>query len=244
MLVIIQDTWCEYDDEELLEFIKLKNISFQQISGKDILKLTTLPDMLFADTDIIHKLIPVVIQTYPQEFNSLYKRKIVKIIFKGSNYHKKPFFIKPAIEHKKFNALVVNDKYDETYINDYINDLVYICESVKYINEYRLFIANNSIRGMVESTNYVLGTKNTNHKVPDRFLNTILKLNPYPFCVIDIGEIDEGKWSIVEVNPPFSLSSYDWDIQEYYKYSVDAWKYLKNKINFIVYEKCLIMHIA
>ena len=114
-------------------------------------------------------------------------------------------------------------------MDDHIDNLVYICDPVKYINEYRLFIADNSIRGVVESTEWVFNTKNTNHKIPEEFKIAILKSNPYPFCVIDVGEIAGNGWSIVEVNPPFSLSSYDWDIKEYYKYSVDAWVWCKGR---------------
>ena len=37
----------------------------------------------------------------------------------------------------------------------------------------------------------------------------------------------EHVWSIVEVNPPFSISSYDWNIDSYFNYCKDAFQYLK-----------------
>lgn len=117
-------------------------------------------------------------------------------------------------------------------INILDNDYLYISDIVEFINEFRLFIGKNKIYGIVESTDILINSeKSVSIKPPEDFLNKVLQNNTFDFCVIDIGIIDfDGiyKWSIVEVNPPFALSSYDWPIENYYNYCKDAFNYIKN----------------
>ena len=42
--------------------------------------------------------------------------------------------------------------------------------------------------------------------------------------MVDVGLLDTGDWGVVEVNPPFALSSYDWDVGAYYAYCAAAWR--------------------
>jgi hypothetical protein len=44
--------------------------------------------------------------------------------------------------------------------------------------------------------------------------------------VIDVGYTDRDIWCVVEVNPPFALSSYDWPISSYYEYCRAAWHFI------------------
>ena len=54
--------------------------------------------------------------------------------------------------------------------------------------------------------------------------NLTLSTEGHPFCVVDVGLLDTGDWGVVEVNPPFALSSYDWDVGAYYAYCAAAWR--------------------
>lgn len=80
MSIIIQDTWCNDEDQELYEYFDNHNIVYKIKSGDDI--LCTNPydiKLLFCDTAIFQKLLHSKLQIpnqYPQEFESLYKRKI------------------------------------------------------------------------------------------------------------------------------------------------------------------------
>jgi hypothetical protein len=239
---VIQDTWNEEDDIELLNYVADKNLKTKYLSENEILNTNiTNIDVLFCDTDIIQKKIKseLVPDCYPLQFKTLYNRNIQKIKLKNLNDIQKPYFVKPFENNKSFDARRIyndeNHKYlleDLSELNFKENDYLYICTIVEFVNEFRLFIGNNKIYGVVESTDILINSKKSvSIKPPEEFLDKILQLNTFNFCVIDIGIINfNGShiWSIVEVNPPFALSSYKWPIDSYYKYCKDAFNYLKN----------------
>ena len=237
---VIQDTWNEDEDIDLLDYISNKKLNAKYLSENEILNTdNSFINVLFCDTDIIQKKIePIFVPNcYPCEFNSLYNRNIKKIKFKELDAVQKPFFIKPFENDKSFDARKV---YDNNYnyliqdlkeLNFLDDDYFYVCDIVEFINEYRLFIGNSKIYGIAESTDILINSKKAvSINPPKEFLDKILELNTFNFCVIDVGIINlNGKhiWSIVEVNPPFALSSYDWDIDSYFNYCKDAFHYLK-----------------
>ena len=238
--IVIQDTWNEEDDVDLLDYVSNKNLKTKYLSEDEILN-TDISSMnvLFCDTDIIQKKIKskFIPTCYPNEFSSLYNRNIKKIKFKELESIKKPFFIKPFQNDKSFDARkIYNNNYnylvqDLTELNFIDDDYFYVCDIVEFINEYRLFIGNSKIYGIVESTDILIDSKKAVYiNPPKEFLDKILELNTFNFCVIDVGIINlngEHVWSIVEVNPPFSISSYDWNIDSYFNYCKDAFQYLK-----------------
>lgn len=239
---VIQDTWNEEDDIELLNYVADKNLKTKYLSENEILNTNiTNIDVLFCDTDIIQNKIKseLVPDCYPLQFNTLYNRNIQKIKLKNLNDIQKPYFVKPFENNKSFDARRIynddNQKYllqDLSELNFTDNDYLYVCTIVEFINEFRLFIGNGKIYGIVESTDILINSKNSiSINPPKDFLDKILQLNTFNFCVIDIGIINfngSHVWSIVEVNPPFALSSYEWPIDSYYKYCKDAFNYLKN----------------
>lgn len=239
---VIQDTWNEEDDIELLNYVADKNLKTKYLSENEILSTNiTNIDVLFCDTDIIQKKIKseLVPDCYPLQFKTLYNRNIQKIKLENLNDIQKPYFVKPFENNKSFDARRIyndeNHKYlleDLSELNFKENDYLYICTIVEFVNEFRLFIGNDKIYGVVESTDILINSKKSvSIKPPEEFLDKILKLNTFNFCVIDIGIINfngSRVWSIVEVNPPFALSSYEWPIDSYYKYCKDAFNYLKN----------------
>jgi hypothetical protein len=240
---VIQDTWDDDDDLELLEYFKHKNIPYETLTREQIL-LENIDDIdvLFCDTDIVQLMISskFVPSTYPEEFRDLnfqheahgdlYHRNIRNIKYKECINQFKPYFIKPYGNNKEFNATIVTDKYDEIYLKSVLNDDddVYISEKVTFVNEYRLFIANNTVNGMVNSSEFLLESKNIKLIEPPKdFIDIILNVNTHQFCVIDVGLLDTGEWAIVEVNPPFSISSYNWPIKKYYNYCKSFWDYFQ-----------------
>lgn len=238
---VIQDTWNEEDDIELLNYVADKNLKTKYLSENEILNTNISNiDVLFCDTDIIQKKIKseLVPDCYPLQFEALYNRDIQKIKLKNLNYIQKPYFVKPYENNKSFDARRVYNNDNQEYLlqdlselNFKENDYLYVCAVVEFINEFRLFIGNGKIYGIVESTDILINSKKSvSIKPPQDFLDKVLQLNTFNFCVIDVGIINfSGShiWSIVEVNPPFALSSYDWPIDSYYKYCKDAFNFLK-----------------
>ena len=229
MTTIIQDTWTGDDDMELYQYMDENNIAYQSLSGDEILKLdaNTL-DLLFCDTQIYQKMVSNYVppDTYPVCFQKYYHRNIVKMKLSDCLHLEKPYFVKPATNNKVFNATIVKDEYDIAYLqseNSEDSD-IYVSDVVNFVNEYRLFILNYELYGIVESSQYILDAeKIRSQNPPKEFVDEILKINPYKCVVIDIGLLDTGEWAVVEVNPPFSLSSYDLPIEKYYRYSQNVW---------------------
>lgn len=247
MYTIIQDTWNEEDDQDLLNYIKdsRNNINYKILSKKEILNFNVKEiDVLFADTSIVQEIIGVnnikIPKCYPDVFSvkeDYYKREIKVINARAINKFKFPYFIKPYSNDKSFEAHIVKNEADYEFlvtdlalnnVND--DDKIYYCELVNFINEYRLFIGDYKVSGIVESTDYIVSSSRAKMdiKPSNKFIDSILEINPYKNCVIDIGLIDNGDvkyWTIVEVNPAFALTSYNWDIDKYYNYCRNSWRY-------------------
>lgn len=81
---VIQDTWNEADDIELLNYVADKKIKTKYLSRNEIINTSISNiDVLFCDTDIIQKKIKseLVPNCYPLQFKLLYNRdiKIIKL---------------------------------------------------------------------------------------------------------------------------------------------------------------------
>ena len=163
----------------------------------------------------------------------MYHRKIKKIKFNDCLSLEKPFFIKPCGNTKDFDATRVTEEIDLKYLSSIIDkdDQVYLCEMVKFVNEYRIFIAENKIFAIQESSHYILDSNIIKSiEPPQEFLDKVLNMNIFSHCAIDVGLLDndkQEKWSVVEINPPFALSSYGLDVTKYYDYSKSAWSMIK-----------------
>ena len=230
---VIQNTWGDEEDQELFEYFKQNGINFRILSAAEILTQNALHiDVLYADTEIIQQFISKysVPETYPICFKSKYHRKIQKIQFSKCLSLKKPFFTKPCSNNKAFDGMKVTNDSDLQYLATKCgqNELVYICELVEFVNEYRIFVADFEIFAIQESSHYILNSDCVRSvDPPQTFLNDITAANVYKFCVIDVGLMTDGKWSVVEVNPPFALSSYGLDISKYCKYCKTVWNVIK-----------------
>jgi hypothetical protein len=235
-MFVIQDTWDEPEDQELIENAK----PCVTLPGEKVLTLNPLDyKCVFADTQIMQKLLRVDnMDTYPLHFHGLYKRNILLCPVKEFMEKDAPMFVKPWKNNKTFDALVLNpqDKYDRDYLvskTESLEDLVYVCELVTFLNEFRLFVANGRLHGMQESSAYVLPEKQIASRRPsEEFIKTVLEKNRDKFCVIDVGEIQGKGFCVVEVNPPFALSSYDYPIEKYISFCSSAYRHFATRMEY------------
>lgn len=256
--IIVHSAWDDDDDLELINHIKSFNKPFKISSKQEILNEDPQNvEMLFCNTSVMQKYITKhnpnykVIDTYPEYFKNMYHRgiKIMKLNECVREYIKnnKPYFVKPYKNNKCFAGFVINNNndnfsvyrlasYDNTKINNDISDSmdIYVCDPVKFVNEYRLFIGNNQIYGITESSQYLIDSiKVVSVDPPEEFIKELLAVlqenEPNVFCVIDVGMLDNGQWVIVEANPPFALNNYDFPIDEYYNYCKLAYDSIMTK---------------
>ena len=231
MKIVIQDTWTEEDDLELLEYVE-KNHELVTLSEEELLKITDVNEYgcIFCDSVILQQILKniyTVNQCYPECFAKLYNRNI-KVMNSNELYGlTKPFFVKPYSNDKTVDSSIINTNSDIDYIEKNIK--VYTSSICNFINEYRIFVSNKEVYSIVDSSSFIMDNP-VFMDCPKDFIEEIVTLNIYDFCVIDIG-FDKliKKWSVVEVNPPFSLSSYDLDIRKYFEYCVNAYSYITNK---------------
>ena len=197
---VIQDTWNEEDDIELLNYVADKNLKTKYLSENEILNTNIFNiDVLFCDTDIIqkkinqfNKVISLVPDCYPLEFETLYNRQIQKIKLENLNEIEKPYFVKPFENNKSFDARKIynNDNHeyllqDLAELNFTKEDFLYVSTIVEFINEFRLFMGNGKIYGIVESTDILINSKKSvSIKPPQEFLDKVLQMNTFNFCVI------------------------------------------------------------
>lgn len=256
MITIIQDTWDEDDDQDLLSFLREKNFQFQVLNKNQILDLKEFENInvIFADTDIMQELLStkgranlIIPDNYPdfsnKEFDSslnkgfnFYNRNIFKSSVNDLKNLSFPYFVKPFKNNKSFEAYIIENLKDYNFAmkNVIVDEYVYVSELVKFYNEYRLFIGNKEIVEMIESSQFLINDQDyiKNLPPPPEFLQEIIKNNKIDFCVIDVGfckNLKTGKkdWCVVEVNPAFAINSYGMDIEKYYNFCVEAFKFFK-----------------
>ena len=238
MTTIIQNTWNEEDDQELLEYLGKEKPNYRVLDRESILKLNPLIiEVLFASTDIIQKILPnvEVPNTYPDCFTSLYHRNIRKIKLQECVNLNFPFFVKPYDNNKSFMAIVVRNDNDLTYVMSQHVEYVYISDVVEFTNEYRIFLQKGKIWGIQESSDFILDENRVNHEPPPvEIVRNICELNTFEFCVVDVGLTSENNWCVVEVNPAFALTSYNLDIDKYFNYCKACWEF--NLVRHISFE--------
>lgn len=225
---IIQDTWNETDDQDLLSFLS----NPVRLSALEILKITDFSTIkvIFADTTIMFSLLKQTFDNYPIELNKFYHRNINVYDLPETKSIPYPYFAKPFSNDKSFEAHIIRNDKDYDYFISEASGQVYVSELVEFVNEYRLFIGDNKIVGCVESSDFLIDPRIIKRCFPPSdFLNDILRFNPYNYCIIDVGMFNDT-WSIVEVNPPYSITSYGLDIELYYAYCRDAFTYLKSQL--------------
>jgi hypothetical protein len=233
MEIIIQDTWSEPDDEELIEYVR-NNFILHTKTQEQILVLTCENiykyKCIFADTKIIQKIlqdkydVPI---CYPDCFTTIYGRKISLMMSDDLTNISKPIFVKPYTNDKDFESKIIKKDSDLESIK--LKTKVFVSEICNFVNEYRIFIADKKIFAIVNSGIYFMD-KSRPMDIPQDFINKIIELNIYDYIVVDIGfDTKTNKWLIVEVNPPISLDSYGLEIGKYVEFCIGFFNWIKNK---------------
>ena len=134
---IVQNTWVEEDDQELMTYLKENHLEFKFSSKEAILALTKQDlqtTVLFCDSEVMlelyekHGVEPL--STYPKAFNHLYKRPIEKLTVKECLARPMPFFVKP-VRQKAFGGMLVETEIEQAYLNTFDHTQnVYFCPKV------------------------------------------------------------------------------------------------------------------
>ncbi len=166
--------------------------------------------------------------TYDKTFDDFYNRNITKYVYKDIFKVSYPYFVKSAGNDKSIDGTIIknsDDVADLWCINQiflYDDMELYVCDVVNFKVEYRLLVGDNKI--------YAIGYQkgNKSNFPSEHFLHKILEKSNGKYYCIDIGLISNS-WSIVEINPPFSLDDFDISLNVYIEYAVDFWKYVRSK---------------
>jgi hypothetical protein len=250
--VIVQKEWDEDDDKELHDYLKETYPEYQIMTKEEILKLDP-NDILIplCDTNIVQELLKKIkknkeFEMYPNFLSKFLKRDI-KIIKAFDVLDKQitgdyNYFIKPISNDKSFNgSLICSDLERDLVLEEIeesnkgsVKDLtkcldqnIYFCKEVKFVNEYRIFVADGEMFGIVDCSEFLIDEKNiVSEKPPTQFIKDILKNNEYKYCIIDISKRVDGEWCLVEINPPYALMSYGFPIDQYIEFCRKAWNSL------------------
>merc|ERR1712206_24643 len=96
-----------------------------------------------------------------------------------------------------------------------------------FVCEHRLFIGDGRVWGTAEYSEHVLSEDViVSSPIPPEFVEEVLACNTMGFVVVDVALTRAGVWCVVEVNPPFALTSYGLDICTYVEYCCAAWAHL------------------
>lgn len=224
MIIIIENSEEWLKDGQLVSYCETNNLEYKILDIHEI-KIEN-ENVYFCNTDIIqkyikHELIP---DTYEDLYKDFYHREFVKIFFKDLSTIDMPIFVKPTLNNKLFNGQVINS-IEELILHNNVNYsddfTVYICNCLKIICEYRLLIGNEKLYGC----GFMSGNSNI-PSPPKDFINSLVIKTGELYRCIDVGfDILTKKWIVIEINPPFSLSDYGIDINNYMSFCIDFFKH-------------------
>lgn len=242
-IYIVQDSWNEEDDQELHEYLTNSNIQYKMLDHEAILTNINPSEtgLMFCDTDLMQKLLRKYdvydeIETYPKCLSEFYKRDIFVIRPKDLlDIISYPYFVKPITNNKSFNGTLIRSDMDREYVMSQIPDhleQIYYCREIKPVNEYRIFVVDYKMFGIVDCSDFLIDEPiRKSITPPAQYIDNILKHNTYSHCVIDVAmDLSENFWYVIEVNPPFSLMSYGFPIDRYVQFCGLAWRSYVDKI--------------
>ena len=222
--IYIQENWVEEFEGDIL--IR-QGPPYTIVSAEQIKNMTYDPKILLVgDRDCIEPILGDRTDTYDSIFSGLYGNKKTKTTFgyikNPSNGIVFPKFIKP-VNTKIFDGMVI-DNYSDLFWFDFPDDTeIYMADVVSLMEEHRIFITRdnrwigNTPDGVDEFKSIILDRV---HHVDKTFAIDIA------FC------ITYNKWIIVENNPTFSLSFYNYDCvskSEYFDFVVESWILFGNR---------------
>jgi len=189
-MIYIQDTWNESEDEELYECLdEAHEYKYTVINGDDVPELSLdNVECLFCDSNVVASLLKNdIIETYPDCLQRFYHRDIHKITVGELLIIQYPYFVKPVSNNKLFNGSIIVSDMTRNYVLDGISDdtMVYYCKEVKFVNEHRIFVLDHVNYASVDCTDYLISKEEQCiMNPPSCFIDSVLKENIYPYCVI------------------------------------------------------------
>lgn len=230
--IILEAEWVA---EDIKDYCNQNGIRCTVLTHNDIFMLNKsdfLSQPFFCSTDVVQHHLQdtayVVPDTYETSFMPLLKRHIDKCKFSDlisrdmNRVRGMPFFVKPIGNNKAFDGIIIKSTDDINHYQDFfkIDPLtdVYVSDVVTFTSEYRLFIGN----GKIYARGHQRGLSGPDLSFDSDFEQELLAICKRDFYAIDIG-LQGTEWSIVEINPPFSLDDYDINIDTYVRYGIDFW---------------------
>lgn len=146
------------------------------------------------------------VDSAPAELMPYFGRKIWTSTMEEVRNSERGYHIKPKFEHKLFDGHVATEAFSDLIRTAHVPDDTYVLcsEAVRFVTEYRVFVDQGKIVG----AKHYLGdyTKIVNFDVAKR---AVASFNAAPAAYsIDLGLLDNGQTSIVEVNDAYALGGY------------------------------------
>jgi hypothetical protein len=218
--VLIDKSWVDWDDaDDILQYYKNEEIKILEVN--EILKMTKkefTSYIFFVNTDTVRFFLGEPIDTYDSRFTQFFNREI-KVV-KTDEIDTFPIFIKPMGNAKEFTGLVINNKTELDQLIELNEDIlcneVYSCNVVRVTNPHRLLIGNKKLYGMGKEYK-----SDPDCEIDFEFLSNVLELTNDFFVTIDIGIIN-GSWGIIELNPWYSIDSWEIDLNIYFTFCEEA----------------------
>lgn len=201
----------------------------------------------FCDTKIVQQhlsnlgLSSIIPDTYDQRFKAYFNREIEMLPFTEflQKYRGQARFVKPVSNNKDFSGCVIeslDDFENRGCEKPNVNQMIYTCKPVDFITEIRLLIGNHQLYADA----HVSGKRNSSWKKEENMIQDLIKIIGDQFLCIDLGLIRIEKeavvkyqWSIIEINPSFSLDDHGMPFDQYINFYDTAckciYKYYYNK---------------
>jgi hypothetical protein len=146
---------------------------------------------------------------YPDWLQPYLYRKV----WKSNKWLMKKAFVKPADMHKRFSGKITSGSYKGKKKPPF-----WYSEIISFVNEWRYYISN----GKVLCGEWYAGDEVNTPPAPE-FTIPI----PEGLCAaIDFGLTKDGKFALVEAQPPFACGWYGKDDKIYLQWVIDGWEYM------------------
>jgi len=220
--VLLEDSW-EADD--IVRYCQQHQMDCRVMSPADLLALDTTEFMKhvpFCSTDIVRHHLTASGRRVPDTYEDVYAAHFHRAINTIPFGDVKPgSFVKPTTNDKSFDGQVFYDS--DCFLGPLpsAQTLVYNCEAMKIISEYRLLIGERRLYGK----GFVSGAR-MDDLLPSGMIGELVALTASFRCV-DIGFVKLAagtlRWVVIEINPPFSLDDHAIPLDDYMKFCIDAW---------------------
>lgn len=231
MKFLIHDVWHEWGESvDIIEYCNKNNFQYEILSSDELLSRKDFFSCIyFCDTNIVYekllqnKMEHLSNSTYDVRFNDFFGRtieqkKLVDIVFQDK------IFVKPVLNTKLFSGTIIeNNTQLEILKNNFGKIDVYISNIIDIEGEYRLLIGNNKLYG----SSHMKGSYD--EKYLDAInVDQLIKLVGKDYMCVDMGITKNNKCILVEINPPYSLDSYDIELDKYFEFCIDACEYFSS----------------